>query len=178
MAKKKSPTRTRTKTVVRRVYVKAKQKTGRRGRRIAGAVGGALVPRDTLGLAAGALAAAFIAPMVLDKLSFTQQPGIARTAGRFAVGVAGYHLFARVLKKPAMGQGFYVASLAQVAAEGFNIARQMFASSQVKGLAAGSMPTGDVRDPASSPALNGARGMGAGNQYVIDTNGKVLQVVN
>jgi len=153
-----------------------------RARRIAGAVGRGLVPPGTLGMALGALGGLLVAPLVLNRLPLTQSPGWGRVAGRFAVGLAGYHLLNRVVKKPALAQGFYLANLSAAAGEGFNLARAKL--SGVNGLGAGSMATrtGDVRFQSPGPALAGRGGVAqlaaSDRDFVLSTDGRVLEVVN
>jgi hypothetical protein len=132
-------------------------------------------------MALGALGGLLLAPLVLNRLAITKQPGLGRVAGRFAVGLAGYHLINRVMKKPAVAQGFYVANLSAAAGEGFNLARAKL--SGVNGLSAGSMNTrtGDIRFESPGPALagRGVAHLGAADRdFVLSTDGRVLEVVN
>lgn len=155
---------------------------GGRGRRIAGAVGRGLFPGGTFALAAGALAALIVTPMVLDKIDATKPTATdpipwMRVAARFGIGLAGYHLANKVAKQPGLAQGFYVTALATAVGEGYTKIK-----SGMKGLGQGSMPVYDQRNPDSpGPALvgNGARSLAAAEpRYVIATDGSILKVMN
>jgi hypothetical protein len=159
---------------------------GGKYRRAASAIGRGLVPAGTGGLAIGALGAILLSNQVLDRIPFTQKPGIGRTLGRFALGIAGYQLINRALKKPAIAQGFYVASLAVVAGEGYNLARAALAKVRTAGMGAGTMPTrtGDVRFDSPGASLVGGGGVNRlaatspDRDFVVSTDGRVLEVVN